>query len=196
MNIVAKSLVVTAMLMSGSVFAHPEVPGQAVISKATELGVHRIERLVTLNRIDPTFLSNLQVLKVERVNENGAVFKITALTEPGANNQASSLIMLSDNQGKVLSHTPGPVIAPANPVAWPIKDAGTLFEDALHFVLEGWVQNPPAKAFYLGLMTISLEALNENGQLVAHFVVTSDDDARTLHIKLATDGTVLSHEIK
>ncbi len=196
MNFIPKSIISTLVFVSASVFAHPEVPGQAVIAKATELGVHRIERLVTLNRIDPTFLSNLQVLKAERVNENGAVFKITALTEPGANNQSSSVVMLSDNQGKVLSHTPGPVVAPANPVAWPIKDAGTLFEDALHFVLEGWVQNPEVKAFYLGLMTISLEALNENGQLVAHFVVTSDDDARALHIKLQTDGTVISHEIK
>lgn len=196
MNFTSKIFASVALVLSLQAFAHPEVPGEAVVAKATELGVHRIERLVTLNRIDPTFVSNLQVMKAERVTQGGAIYKITALVEPDANGQSSTLEMLSDKTGKVLSHTAGTVYKPVNPIVWPIKDAATLFEDALHFVLEGWVQYPEVKNFYLGLMTITLEAINENGQLIAHFTVTSDDDARTLHIKLRTDGTVISHEIK
>lgn len=185
-----------SLLMSASALAHSETPGQAVIAKATELGVHRIERLVTLNRLDPMFTSNLQMLRAERVSDGAAVYKITAFTEPGADKQSSTLTLLSDNQGKVLSHVAGAVVTPLNPIAWPIKDALTLFEDALHFVLEGWVQHPEVKAFYLGLMTISLVAEKSGGQLVAHFSVTSDDDPRTLHIFLNPDGSVISHEIK
>lgn len=196
MNYISRLLLSTFLLSSLQAIAHPEVPGEAVIAKATELGVHRIERLVTLNRIDPTFVSNLQVMKAERVNQGGAIYKITALVEPDANGQTSTLEMMSDKTGKVLSHTAGTVYPPANPIVWPIKDAATLFEDALHFVLEGWVQYPEVKNFYLGLMTITLQAINENGQMIAYFTVTSDDDSRTLHIKLKTDGTVISHEIK
>jgi len=199
MNYISFSILSLSMVLSftsAPALAHSQVPGQVTVSRATELAAHRIERLVTLNRLDPLFLSNLQMLKAERVSEGDAIFKISAFTEKDAANQASSIVLLSDKQGKVLSHTVGAVFQPVNPVAWPIKDAVTLFEDALHFVLDGWVQHPELKPYYLGLMTITLHAMVENGQLVAHFSVTSDDDPRTLHIKLKTDGTLISHEIK
>lgn len=178
-------------------YAHDEQPNTVVITKAVELGVHRIERLVTLKKIDPMFINSLVGLRAERTNDSATPYKIFGFAQPDANNQSSTIIMLSDANGKVISHSLGPIFQPANPVQWPEADAGTLMEDALHFVLEGWVKNPEVKPFYLGLNSIAMtSALDPSGKLIALFAVTSDDDTKTLYIRLKTDGTFISHEIK
>lgn len=178
-------------------FAHNDPPGTISISKATELGVHRIERLVTLKKIDSTFQTNLFGMRAERTTESGATYKIYGYVSPDANNQSSTIAMLSDKTGKVLSYTNGPTYQPANPFNWPDKDALTLMENALHFVIEGWVQHPEVKPFYAGLMTIGLSPAKDTaGNLIALASVTSDDDARTLYISLKTDGNLIGYEIK
>lgn len=194
LNIFASALIA---IFSLSVYAHDEIPGQVAISKATELGVHRIERLVTLKKIEDTFRSNLVAMTAERSNENGAVFKVYAHQAPGADGSSSVVTLWMDGEGKTLSFTVTPGATPANATQWPDKDAVSLLEEGLHFVLEGWVQNPEVKAFYLGLKSISMAPVQDaQGNLLAQFKVTSDDDARTLTIILKPDGTFVSHEIK
>lgn len=178
-------------------FAHNDPPGTIAISKATELGVHRIERLVTLKKIDSTFQAYLSELRAERTAEGGATYKIYGYVAPDANNQSSTISMLSDKTGKVLSYTNGPTYQPANPFVWPDKDALSLMENALHFVIEGWAQYPDVKPFYTGLMTISLSPVRDGaGNIAAQATVTSDDDPRTLYITLKTDGNLIGHVIK
>lgn len=193
-------LMISALLMtvlSVSALAHEEIPGVIAISKATELAVHRIERLVTLRRIDPSFRNNLVSLRAERSTENGATYKVNAAIEANANGQQSVVTLWQDNEGKTLTHSVASVPLPASPFVWPEKDAASLMEEGLHFVLEGWTQHPEVRAFYLGLQTILLSPVRDSqGNLVAQFRVTSDDDARTLTINLKPDGTFLSHEIR
>lgn len=178
-------------------FAQAETLNVTSVSKAVEIGVHRIERLVTLKKIDPMFQSALYGMRAERTTEGGATYKIYGYSSPDADNQSSTITMLSDAQGKVLSYSVGQIYTPANPVNWPDKDALTLMEDALHFVLEGWVQYPEVKPFYIGLVTISIApANNAEGKAIVQAAVTSANDARTLYIKLNTNGTFISHEIK
>ncbi len=195
-----KNLLIAALagfVLAQPAFAHNDPPGTSPISKATELGVHRIERLVTLKKIDPTFQSALYAMRAERTTEGGATYKIYGYVSPDANNQSSTIAMLSDKTGKVLSYAVGATYQPANPVAWPDKDPLTLMEDALHFVLEGWTAHPDVKPFYAGLITITLSPAKDNaGNLIVLANVTSDDDARTLSIFLKTDGTFLSYGIK
>lgn len=193
-----KSLILLlAFAITTTTYGHPEDPNVIVVSKATELGVHRIERLVTLNKIDPMFITSLTGLKAERTDDITTPYKIYGFVTSDSNNQSSTITMLSDPKGKVISHSVSDIYQPATPVNWPEKDAVTLIEDALHFVLEGWVQYPEVKAFYLGLMSISMTPDQDaQGNLIASFQVTSDDDARILYIRLKTDGTLISHEIK
>lgn len=192
---------IAALLMAISVSttaqAHPESPGLVAITKAVELGVHRIERLVTLKKIDPMFTANLYALRAERTTDAANPYKVYGYVLPDASNQSSTISMVTDPNGKVTSYTVGGIFQPASPVNWPIKDAATLIEDGLHFVLEGWTQYPDVKAFYLGLTSITMSAgTDAQGKQIAVFAVTSDDDARTLYIRLKTDGTFISHEIK
>lgn len=190
-------ILLLAFTLTTTAYAHPENPDVIVVSKATELGVHRIERLVTLKKIDPMFITSLTGLKAERTDDVTTPYKIYGFVTPDSNNQSSTITMLSDPKGKVVSHSVSETFQPANPVNWPEKDAVTLIEDALHFVLEGWVENPDVKAFYLGLMSITMTPDQDaQGNLIASFQVTSDDDPRTLYILLKTDGTLISHEIK
>lgn len=193
-----KTLTISAIaLFSLNTYAHEEVPGQIAISKVTELGVHRIERLVTLKKIDDTFRTTLVAMRVERSTENGAVYKVYGYEAPGADGSASLLTLWMDVDGKTLSYTVVPGAAPANPAQWPDKDAVSLFEDGLHFVLEGWVQHPEVKNFYTGLQSIAMTQIQDaQGQILAQLKVTSDDDAKTLTITLKSDGTLVSYDIK
>lgn len=184
------------MVNSANLWAHGETPGEVVIGKGAEFAVHRIDRLVTLKRIDPVFVSNLKAVTGERINENGARFRFLGVTEPDAQNQVSAITILMDAQGKVLSHSVTGTVTPANPVSWPSKNAASLIEEALHFVVDSGERFPEIKPFYLGLTSIGLEPLKDKGELLAHLKVTSDDDKRTLHIYLKTDGTYVSHTVQ
>lgn len=181
---------------SADLWAHGETPGEIVIGKGAEFAVHRIDRLVALKRIDPVFTSNLKSISGERINEDTAKFRFVGMTETDGNHKISFITILMDAKGKVLSHTVTDPIVPVNLGEWPTKNAASLIEDALHFVVDGWERYPEVKPFYLGFMSITLESVTEKGELLAHLKVTSDDDKRTLHIYLKTDGTYVSHVIQ
>ena len=193
-----KLILLSALLMSEIASAHDEPPAGAIaISKATELAVHRIERLVTLKKIDAAFQTALVGLRAESSNENGATYKTYGYVSPGADGKSLTISLWMDNQGKTLAYNVTQAQVPTNPFVWPVKDSATLMEAGLHFVLEGWIQNPEVKVFYLGLKSISMLPVQDSqGNLIAQFKVTSDDDARTLTINLKADGTFVSHDIK
>ncbi|QDK44671.1 hypothetical protein DOM22_05595 [Bdellovibrio sp. ZAP7] len=193
-----KTLAMAVILMIGlGAFAHDEVANTITISKATELGVHRIERLVTLKKIDAFFLSGLASLRAESSSESGATYKVYGYTEAGSDGTYLTITLLMDAQGKTLSHQITEGLKPASPINWPIKDASSLMEEGLHFVLEGWAQNSDVKPFYTGLQSIVLTPeYDASGNLLARFTVKSDDVAQTLTIILKPDGTFVSHEVK
>jgi len=194
---ILKMITAVAMLTSAVALAHDETPGVIAISKATELGVHRIERLVTLKKIDEAFRNHLIGLRAERSSENGATYIVYGYVAPGSDGNSLAITLWMDNQGKTLAYNVLQAGLPANPFVWPVKDAATLMEEGLHFVLEGWSQYPEVKAFYSGLQSISMNpAQDAQGNLLAQFKVTSDDDTRTLIINLKADGTFVSHELK
>lgn len=185
------------MLFTVSAFAHDPTPGTVAISKATELGVHRIERLVTLKRIDETFRTQLVSLRAERTEENGAAYKVYGYVAPASNGKSSAITLWQDSQGKTLAHSVDQQAAPANPFNWPSKDPVNLTEEALHFVLEGWEKHPEVKDFYVDLKTLSLRPVQDDrGDLVAQFSVTSGHTDKTLIINLNQDGRFLSYELK
>lgn len=178
-------------------FAHDEIPGVIAISKATELAIHRIERLVTLKKIDLAFRNHLVSLTSESSTENGATYKVYGFVSPDVDGKSSVITLWMDNNGKTLSYNVTAEKMPANPFTWPSKDSATLFEEGLHFILDGWTQYPEVKAYYVGLKTIAMQpAYDEKGELFADFVATSDDDERVLNIRLKPDGTFVSYSLK
>jgi hypothetical protein len=196
MKILALAVLASLSFSQGS-FALPEVPGVIPVSKGTELGVHRIERLVTLKKIDPSFQNQFYAMRAEPTTEGGATYKVYGYVLPDANNQSTTITMLSDKQGAVLSYVVSQKFQSAAPIAWPDQDPLTLMEDALHFVLEGWVQHAEVKPFYLGLTSITLGSEKDaQGNLIAVAKVTSDADAKMLIVRLKADGTFISYEIK
>lgn len=193
-----KNLILAASFFAAlTAFAHEEDPNAVAIAKATELGVHRIERLVILKKIDPMFADSLAIMRAERTGDSTQPYRVEAEALPDAHGKSSRVQMLSDSAGKVLSYTVSETFVPAAPVAWPILDAATLMEEGLHFVLDGWVTHPEVKPFFLGLTSISMRAgTDEAGHLIALFEVTSDDDPRVLHIALNADGSFRNYELK
>ena len=190
-------ITVMSILFSAGASAHKQAPDVIAVSKAVELGVHRIERLVTLKKIDEAFRLHLIGLGAELSQENGATYKVHGYMAPGADGKSTTITLWMDNQGKTLAYNVTAASAPSNPFSWPTKDSVTLMEEGLHFVLEGWAQHPEVKSFYTGLQTISLTPVRDGqGNIQAQFKVTSDDTPQTLFINLKTDGTFLSYEVR
>lgn len=167
------------------------------IAKAAELAVHRIERLVTLKKIDPMFRDALVGLTAEVTAVSGASFKILGMTAPAVNGVNGRIELWLDAQGKTLSFNVVSAVVPAQPFPWPSKDASTLLEEGLHFVLEGWVTHAEVKAFETGLSSILLKPVTSaQGDLMAEFEVRSTLDSRLLMVSLKADGTFVSHVVK
>ena len=195
---VLKSVMFAAVMAIGlNSNALVEATGAIVKSKAVELGVHRIERLVTLKKIDASFLTELSSLKIESTTENAATYKVYGYLQTGVDGTALSLTIWMDAQGKTLNYVVNPGTKSSTPFIWPAKEAASLMEEGLHFVIEGWVKHPEVKVFYTGLSTIVMTPIKDaQGNLLAQFTVKSDDTAQILTINLKADGTFVSYEVK
>lgn len=194
-----KKLILSGLMtIAGSFLLSQQALAEGVtISKATELGVHRIERLVTLQKIDAAFQTALIGMKAEPTTESGASFKVYGYLAPGADGKSTFITLWQDAQGKTLAYTVTTASAPQSPFAWPTKDSVTLFEEGLHFVIEGWAKYPEVKAYYTGLQNISLTPVKDSqGNLMAQYKVSSTDDNRVLTLNLKPDGTYISHDLK
>lgn len=191
------ALFATVLFSTSVVQAQNTASEQIAIAKATELAVHRIERLVTLKKIDPMFRDALVGLTAETTTDAGAAFKVVGLISPAADGTRGSIVLLLDAQGKTLSFNVLSAAAPIQPFVWPQKDASTLLEEGLHFVLEGWVSHSEVKAFEAGLSSISIEPVTSaQGELMAEFKVTSTLDSRVLTVLLKADGSFVTHSVK
>jgi hypothetical protein len=193
----AMKIFFTILLFTTTSWAHETPPGAIAKAKAAELAVHRIERLVTLKKIDPFFQTSLTSMQIEVTGENGAVFKVTGWTAEGQGEEASSIVIFQDSQGKAISYSLGPIFQPTSPFVWPAADAATLMESSLHFVLEGWVDFPEVKEYFNHFESVNLEPWkNQQGELFALFKVRAEDNPSILYIVLKPDGSFVSYQIK
>lgn len=168
------------------------------LAKAAELGSHRVERLVTLKRIDEAFMSKFQSIGIEALTQNSAAdpaFKVTASQVPGPDGSQSQVEILMDGAGKALSHSVKLGTEAATAPRWPDKDPVTLTENAMHVVLDG-KNDPKFKVYYDGFKSIVLsQDRDESGQTIARAKMTSKDEIKALEVILKTDGTVISIQL-
>lgn len=184
---------VSCFVFSISLLPAAEMAG-ASLGKIAELGCHRLERLVTLGKIEESFLTKintLQVTKLDPKTPNEPSFKITVTQYPGADGSAKSVEMMMDKTGKGVSQTIKEGASPLNAPVWSDKDSATLLEDSFHYILES--NNPDAKPFLSGLKIVTLKQVkNEQGQTMARVLMSSSDTSKILEINLKEDGTIES----
>ena len=171
------------------------------LAKAVELGCHRIERLVTLKKIDESFLRNIGTMSATAMTAaqpTDPSFKVVASQYPGSDGSSAQLEMLMDSQGKTLSFNVIAGSAAANPPVWPDKDSVTLVENSLHYVLDGWQGvDPNVEPFYTGLKSLRISQVKDSsGQSLSKTEFLSNTVGTTLSVYLKMDGTLSSTEIK
>lgn len=168
------------------------------LAKAAELGVHRVERLVTLKKIDETFLHKFQSAEIVSLTQNAPTdpaFKVTAAQVPGPDGTQSVVEIFLDEKGKALSNTVKMGTEATTAPRWPEKDPVTLTENALHVVLDG-INDPKLKPYYTGFKSLVLtQDRDATGLTIARFRLQSKDVDKVLEILLKTDGTVISQQI-
>lgn len=174
--------------------AHPNGPGVSN-AKAIELSAHRIDRLVALGKIDASFLKKLEKMEVAVVQNQAPVYyKVRVSQTAPAQGLPQQLDISYDDDGKPLSFQ---VIANgvAGPdMAWPDKDAGSLTENALHYVLENNA-DPKVALFDKGAVSFTLSKGTLNKVDVARGQMTSSLTTEKLNIYVKLDGTFISAEI-
>lgn len=185
-----KTIVLTAAFLMTSSFAFAQSASKA---KVAELTSHRVDRLVTLGKIDAAFLNRLEKIEVTAVNQPPVAFKVRASQTQPAQGTPVQLDLSFDKDGKplafqVISGTQG-----ADP-QWTDKDAASLTENALHFVLEN-ASDAKVKKFNDGLTTFSLAKGQLNGATVARAQVLSSLTTEKLNIYLKLDGTFISADV-
>jgi len=184
----------TSLILSISSFAHPNGPG-VTNAKAIELSAHRIDRLVTLGKIDASFLKNLEKMEVSVVQNQAPVYyKVRVTQTQPAQGTPLQLDISYDDDGKPLSFEviAGGVAGPD--AGWTDKDAGSLAENALLYILEN---NTDAKValFDKGLTSFVLTKGALNGETVARGQASSNLTTDKLNIYLKLDGTFISAEV-
>lgn len=105
---------------------------------AGELSAHKVEKLITLKKLDASFQKNFKGLEVVNLQGGGKgkpTFKVILSQEVDAGKAANKVELTLDEAGKALGL---PVVvsgvAAARPTVWAGKDPLTLTELALHHV--------------------------------------------------------------
>ncbi len=188
------SLVLLSLCLLVGQFSYAHRDGQSSAAKVAELAVHRIDRLVALNKIDASFLKNTVKVEIAEVASQTPV-AYTALVSQAmpAKGERLSVTMSFDKDAKPLAFQvlPGGVAGPDS--NWPELDSVTLIENALHYILDN-VKDAKVAVFYEEMGSLELSKAVLNGQNVALAQIWTMDGADQLKIYLKLDGTLISTE--
>ncbi len=186
-----KILTIMTSLLLYSAVAFTQTP-TVTKTKVIELSAHRIDRLVALGKIDASFLKKLEKMEVSTVQNQAPVFyKVRASQTKPAQGNPMQVDISYDADGKPLAFQLVAGGAPGPDMAWPDKDAGSLAENCLHYVLEN---NSDAKValFDKGAVSFTLSKGSISGQDVARGQMTSSLTSEKLNIYVKFDGTFIS----
>ncbi|HEY8272239.1 MAG TPA: hypothetical protein VIG33_15215 [Pseudobdellovibrionaceae bacterium] len=187
-------IIVCMFMMTVSAFAHPEGPGVSN-AKAMELAAHRVDRLVTLGKIEGSFLKQLEKIEIAIVQDQAPIYyKVRISQIPPGQGAPMQLDISFNEEGKALDFQvlSGGVGGPD--AGWTGIDAVSLVENALHYILEN---SGDAKMipFDKGISSITLSKEMLNGESVAHTQATSNLTSDKLNIYLKLNGSFISAEM-
>lgn len=185
-------------LLAGLFFGFSAQAHSVSVAKATELSLHRIERLVILKKIEEAFQSkflSLQMVVLSHSNETEPVFKSTVFQYPASDGTQKSVDIVMNGDGKALSYTVNAGGNAQGEPTWPDKDPVTLTENALHYVIDGSATKPDLVPYNDALSSLQItQGTNQAGEKVAVVDVRSSSVTPTLRIKILTTGDFYSAE--
>lgn len=185
--------VLVSLVYSNPVHAHG-----VANSKAAELSLHRLERLVILKKIEESYQNKIKGIKLELIphrEETEPGFKSTILQYPGTDGTQMSLEVILDGAGKAIKHTAVKGTEAQDVVTWPDKDAATLCENALHYVQDNAATKPELVPYNQNLTELSLSpGTNSSGASVAVVDIQAGAQAAILRVRMKLDGTFDSAE--
>lgn len=189
-----KTVIIASMFLS--VLSVNLARAEAVApARAAELSVHRIEKLVTLKKVDENFMKNFYGMSITRLSPTqpaDPAFKATIIQVPGADGKSHQCEILMDANGKALNNVVKTGSDSVNAPAWPAKDALSLTENSMHYVLENGPSNPKVKPFFTGFTNLVLTQFIENGQAMSRASIRSSETKAILEVVLKADGTFVS----
>ncbi len=195
--ILVRVFTVALLGTAASAFSFSAAAAPVANSTAAELAAHRIEKLVTLKKIEESFVSKFRGLTVENLQGGGVskpTFKVIASQEVDQGKNANQVEIILDEKGKALSHKVIEGEAAAKPIVWPDKDPVTLTELALHYVADNSAK-PEIVKFSKALKALRVIPANVDGKDVALVEALSSDTTKKLVIVLALNGKVASSSV-
>ena len=170
-------------------------------AKVAELSLHRIERLVTLEDIDRSFIDKLQSLKVEvleSTSPDDPKFYVTASQYPGEDDTKNEVELWFNPDAKEIKKkwrfNVKPGSAAHNAPSWPVNiDAVTLVESATHYILDNCTSHEELMPYNEKLTSLTVsQIVRESGEILAQVdFEISDPGTPILRVLVkASDGVV------
>jgi hypothetical protein len=182
------AMLVLATTLLTSALAYSDVP----MIKATELGCHRIERLAfDLKKIDVEYVTKLNRIQIQAVNDGDAKFIWTGSQNPGADGQSNAIELMLDANGKAVgkpAETKGSTAVSPN---WPSKDPLSLMEVAVHYVRDNQVT-----PFYDSISEAVIDQVQQDNETVARVQIQNSQNSSVMEVLIKLDGTLVSTNVK
>lgn len=177
----------------------PVLTQAATPLKVGTLALHRIEKLVQLNRIDEAYITNFQNVTTESLKQNQTTdpaFK-TVVYQTKANDidASSKVTMLHNVEGKVLSSAAEAGIDGSS-LSWPDKNALELSTSVFHYIEAHSMHDPQLLLFDVGFKDLTIMQETRNEKIVAVIKVTSNQLAQYIEFLVGTDGVIQSWSLK
>lgn len=185
-------LLISCITFLASLSCFADGSGNISLAKAAELSAHRIDRLVTLGKIDAGFLNRLEKIEVSKVENSDPIFyrALVSQTQPAQGNPFQVEILF-DRDGKPLSFKAFDGGTAGNDLQWTEKDSISLAENSLHYVLENET-DPLVAPYFNNLTSVILKKGSLDGQAVATGILTASNQTQKLQVNLKLDGTFIS----
>lgn len=168
-------------------------------AKIVELACHRLERLITLGKVDESFLNKLKTLEITILSPakpTDPTFKVTAAQYTGADGTTKQVDLMMDANGKAVTQITKEGTESDSTPNWGTKDAISLIEQSLHYVGDHSSQKPELQSFKTDLKTLNLmQVSNEQGIKLARVEMTSTTTTQKLEVNLDENGSVVSTNI-
>lgn len=162
--------------------------------EVAELAAHRLEHLVSMGKLEETFLtkfSTLEIIKLEVTAQKGPAFKVIATQYAGADGISNAVELMMNEAGKTLSQVTKAGTEAVNAPIWNKMEALSYVELSLHFLEDSTL--PEVKPFLSDLTFVKLNQFKNNeGVIMARVDMTSKESANILEITMKEDGTVES----
>ncbi len=190
-----KLLAVSFLFLFSSFSAFSAEDPRITTGKIAELAVHRIDRLVTLKKIDPQFLNRLETIDVTKPQGTPEAYRAVVSQTTPASGAPLQLTLTFDANGKFISFTPVEGGTAGADPAWSPKDPATLMENAMHFVLENTAKQE-IEPYFLSMTRATLGKTIYREESVAVVKFSTSAQAQTLNVYLKMDGKFITHTIE